>query len=228
MADTPADNSAENGAAEQQPSEGAPVAQVGDPVVSPDQGAGQQTEVDADPAGDDPAETHSDDPSAPYGRDATGAALAPYGYLKDGTTPARKRGRKAASVSEERDKQRARLRSVTQAPPRAQKPAPIASPALAVVNYQAMGEAVASMWFSTGEMILGPEWAPDTAGGEHLAVAHAFRDYFKANNYRDLPPGFALCFVLSVYTLKRATKPTIKSKLAGFAAWAKSKVKFLR
>ena len=45
-----------------------------------------------------PAEpvTESTDDAAPYGRDAGGRALAPYGYRADGVTPARKRGRKGA------------------------------------------------------------------------------------------------------------------------------------
>ena len=91
-----------------------------------------------------------------------------------------------------------------------------------------MGDAVASVFFSTGIMLLGDEFAPDTQEGEHLAVSGAFRDYFKATQMRDLPPGFALCFVLGVYTLKRAAKPTIKSKLRGFGLGVKNVVSKMR
>lgn len=152
---------------------------------------------------------------------------APFGRRADGS-PAAKRGPKAKGVSDESDKQRNRLRSVTPSKAREQKPKPIEVTPLAVVNYQAMGESVASMWFHGGEMVFGAEWAPDTHSGEHLAVAGAFRDYFKATNMRDLPPGFALCFVLSVYTLKRANKPTVKTRLQGWGLWLKTNLRFKR
>ncbi len=159
-------------------------------------------------------------------------ADAPYGRKADGT-PKKKVGRppgvgnreKAApGVVDTRAAQRDRLRSVTPSKARAKSPDAIAAPALAVVNYQAMGQAVASMFFSVGTLAFGTDWQPDESEGEPQAVAGAFRDYFKATNMRDLPPGFALCFVLGVYTLKRAAKPTMKSKLQLFGAWVKSKM----
>ncbi len=153
---------------------------------------------------------------------------APFGYKKDGTPRISNAGRRPVSASDESDKQRARLRSVSPGARREKQPAPIAVTPLAVVNYQAMGESVASMFFSVGTLALGPDWEPDTKEGEHLAVAGAFRDYFKATNMRDLPPGFALCFVLGVYTLKRAAKPTIKSKLQGAGLWLKNNLRIRR
>lgn len=152
-----------------------------------------------------------------------GTPDAPYGLKSDGT-PAAKRGPKPKSASDERDKQRARLRSVTPTTAKPKKVSPVEVTPLAVVNYQAMGESVASMFFHSGELVLGEEWAPDVQKGEHLAVAGAFRDYFKSIQARDLPPGIALCFVLGIYTLKRATKPTIKGRLVQFGLWVKSKM----
>lgn len=150
---------------------------------------------------------------------------APYGLKADGT-PAAKRGPKPKSAGNEGDKQRARLRSVSPGKGAPQKPVPMAAEALAVVNYQAMGEMVAGVWFNAGQMLLGEEWAPDVKGGEHLAVAGAFRDYFKAQQIKDLPPGFALVAVLGIYTLKRANRPTIREKLQGVGAWLKQNLRF--
>lgn len=156
---------------------------------------------------------------------------APYGYRADGVTPRKTPGGRPTleqAAANERDKQRARLRSVTPNKVKPQAAQPMQTTALAVVNYQAMGESVASLWFNGGVAVFGPEWEPDMEQGEHLAVASAFRDYFKAINAKDLPPGFALCFVLSVYTLKRTNRPTIKQKLQNFGEWARSKVRRTR
>jgi hypothetical protein len=155
---------------------------------------------------------------------------APYGYRLDGTPRLTKGGRppkkSSQAATDEKAKQRARLRSVS--PGKGPKPKieAIAIEPLVAVNYQAMGEMVAGLFFNVGVMVLGEEWAPDVKEGEHLAVAGAFRDYFKATNMRDLPPGFALVAVLSLYTLKRVTKPTIKQRLQGVATWLKAKMPF--
>lgn len=154
-------------------------------------------------------------------------ADAPYGRRVDGT-PAMKRGPKPRGASDEKDKQRARLRSVSQPAPKAAKvTAPNVSP-VAIVNYQAMGESAASIFFGVGTLAFGDDWQPDTANGEHLVVAAGFRDYFKAKEWKDLPPGFALCFILGTYAIKRASKPTMRSKLQGAAAWVKAKAANLK
>lgn len=79
------------------------------------------------------------------------------------------------------------------------------------------------MFFAGGHMLLGEEWAPEDAG-EKVAVEGAFAQYFKAIQMNDLPPGVALCFVLGIYGLKRATKPKIKSKLDLAIAWARDRM----
>lgn len=185
------------------------------------------TEQSASAGGEErQSETGQDDASSAGNVDQqdVGHGDAPYGLRKDGT-PAKKRGPKAApGVTDTRAAQRDKLRSVTPSKARAKPVDQVQSPTMAVVNYQAMGQAVASMFFSVGTLAFGNDWQPDEQEGEHLAVAGAFRDYFRATNMRDLPPGFALCFVLGVYTLKRAAKPTMSSKLKLFGAWVKSKM----
>ena len=182
---------------------------------------------DEKPGSDDQqAEQTSDADAERDPSDDVNHADAPFGYRADGTPRISNAGRKSnPGVVAERAKQRQRLKSVTPSKTKPTRPEQAPQvPALAIVNYQAMGEAVASMFFSVGVLALGPDWEPDRAEGEPQAVAGAFRDYFKATNMRDLPPGFALCFVLSVYTLKRASKPTIAGKLSLFGAWVKTRV----
>jgi hypothetical protein len=177
-----------------------------DQDVHPDQGEQQPSEG---------VEQSNLDSDAPFGRRVDGSPM-----LKRG------RPRKSEAAAQETAKQRAKLRSVTQSTHKAKakfSAAPTITP-LTVVNYQAMGETAAGLWFSVGTMAVGPEWQPDVAEGEPQAVAGAFRDYFKAINMRDLPPAFALCVVLTVYTMKRVNKPTVRGKLQLLGAWVKGKI----
>jgi hypothetical protein len=222
--DASTDQTAEDGAAPED-SSGAPVA-----AVVPSEAV--KPELDIKDGADQSEGLPDGPPDEEDGREGEGGqhVHAPYGFRADGVTPKAKPGRppKDVAAAQAREQQRARLRSVTPGQGKPQKQTPIAVTPLAVVNYEAMGQAVASMWFNGGEMLLGPEWAPNTQEGEHTAVAGAFATYFKAVQMKDLPPGIALCFVLGIYTLKRATKPTVKSKLELFGAWVKSKMAFGR
>lgn len=137
----------------------------------------------------------------------------------------RGRPRKDPAAVDEKAKQTARLRSVGQGSAKRAAKDAIAAEPLAVINYQAMGEMVAGMWFNIGVMALGQEWAPDTASGEHLAVAGGFRDYLKAIQAKDLPPGFALVAILTLYTMKRVNKPTIKGRLVSAGLWLKDNLR---
>lgn len=154
---------------------------------------------------------------------------APYGYLADGVTPAKKRGPKPKSDAskDEKAKQRSRLRSVSPGKGLPQKVPTIGADPLAVVNYQAMGEMCSNLFVNLGVMVLGKEWEPDDQG-ELLALSAGFRDYLKATGAKDLPPGFALTAIVSVYIIKRAARPTIGTKLKVIGGWFKDKLSIFR
>lgn len=180
---------------------------------APDQNDDQEAQSPTDASPEDDPEVSQD--------------AAPYGLRADGT-PAKKRGRKPKSTQDEADKQRARLRSVSAGKGLPQKvQTPEVNPALAVVNYQALGETAANLFFNIGTMALGEGWQPDNQG-EALAVAGAFRDYFKSQQIKDIPPGLALTLVITSYSLSHAQKPTVKSRLQKVGAWFKEKAKSVR
>ena len=150
-------------------------------------------------------------------------AEAPYGRFANGNP---RKAPKIQAAKQARDQQRNRLRSVTQSSykPKGPQPGKSTVTALTLVNYQAMGDTAANLFFNVGEMTLGADWAPNVAEGEPQAISGAFRDYFKAINAKDLPPGFALVAVLAIYTLKRTNKPTVKNKLALAGGWIKDRM----
>jgi len=117
----------------------------------------------------------------------------------------------------------ARLNGVTPPPP---KPAPFIAPAPAAViavDYNAMGIIAASMWFGVGELALGSDWAPDN--DEKMPIKDAFAAYFKSIGATDIPPGWVLFSALTIYTVKRIDRPTIKTRIFGAFSWVKSKFK---
>lgn len=169
-------------------------------------------EPDNEP-GDDPGPvipSTSIDPEAPYGR------------KKDGT-PAKRRGAKPKAEQAER------LNSVTPAPALPQgnfgvRPPQKAMPVLAAVatDYQAMGHTAANLWFNVGEMLFGEDWRPTEPEVRPIGVA--FTDYFRAKEVKQFDPGIILLIALGSYSIARANKPTVRSKLAGLTQWLKNKI----
>lgn len=180
-----------------------------DPQTTQPNPAPELPGIDPAPPAPEPAPPPDDgtDPEAPYGRKADG-------------TPRAKPGRKKAA-----DEAAARLESVTPAPPRVTKAVPIAAPApiAASVDYKALGETAATLWFNVPQPLLGEEWGPNE--GEPRLIADAFSRYFKSTGVSDIPPGMALALVLTSYTMARLTKPTIKDRFVMGFKWLMSRVK---
>jgi hypothetical protein len=151
---------------------------------------------------------------------------APYGYTKDGAirrAPGRKKSTNLLGEA-----QRDLLSSVTPKARREQQQKTINEPAPIPVDYQALGELAANLWFNVGQMVLGEDWAPSVENKEPQAVAGAFKDYFKSKQITQIDPGLQLVIVLGAYTLQRVNKPTVKQKFTGAFEWIKSKIKFKR
>ena len=134
--------------------------------------------------------------------------------------PPKKRGRPKGSTT------RAKVDplSVTPNPTPRNLPPPIAAPAPIAADYDALGKVAANLWFNGGTLFFGADWQPDTAQGEHLVVKDAFRDYFASTGVTRIPPDVQLFIVLGGYTLARAQKPTVRSKLERAWQWTKAKL----
>jgi hypothetical protein len=143
---------------------------------------------------------------------------APWGYKADGT-PRKRPGRPRKDGD---NSMHDRLESVTQAPPRRPKEKPIETASVIAHDYEAAARVAANAWFSVGTLLLGDDWAPDTAANEHLHVKTAFKDYFVEAQVGKIPPSAALLLVLVSYAAIRAPKPTIRQRITQVVTWIKS------
>jgi len=157
-------------------------------------------------------------------------AEAPFGRRVDGT-PAKPRGPrpKATKEAEVETQTRERLASVTRPPPRASNVTPIDQAKAMRVDYASVGRTCATLWFGIGELILGPEWAPQPAvppetRGEAYVISDAFESWARSKDVRAVDPTAALCLTLLGYAAARLTRPTIKGRLIGAWTWAKNRV----
>lgn len=142
---------------------------------------------------------------------------APYGRNKDGS-PAKKRGRKGGT----QDDLFERLDSVTPNPPRPQKIAQSASPAVIVADYQAIAETAANLFFNVPQMLFGEDWEPEKH--EVPPVVKGFKDYVSSKGITQLDPTLALCLILGSYTVGKINKPTVRTRFQSITDWIKSKV----
>jgi len=143
---------------------------------------------------------------------------APFGRKKDGT-PAKKRGRHSGSAQVD---QFARLDSVSPTAPRQARSVPTTQAPAIAVDYRALGETAANLWFNVPQIIFGEDWAPES--NEVQPVAKGFTDYFKANGVTEINPTIALLLVLGSYSVVRINKPTVKDRLSKGFQWIKSKI----
>lgn len=153
-----------------------------------------------------------------------GSIDAPYGYKKDGT-PAKKRGRKPDDLFD--TAQTDALDSVTPAPPRRQQSPPKITTPVIVTDYRALGRTAAAVFFVSGELILGQEWAPDSPT-EGDSIAGAFSRYFEASGIQELSPGLMLTLTLGSYSVARMQRPVIKTKIQKATEWITSKLKLFK
>lgn len=129
-------------------------------------------------------------------------------------SPPRKRGRPSKVDAA------ARLNSVTPPPPRppvAPTTYPLTAPK---VDHEMMAQTVANMWFNLGSLFLGEDWVPES--DEVQPIKNGFKDYFVSINAPEIPPVWGLVTVLTLYTVKRLQKPTIKTRLFGVFSWVKN------
>lgn len=145
---------------------------------------------------------------------------APYGYNKDGS-PAKKRGRKAAGEVTG-GKTLPDLDSVTPARPRPVQSSQSAKVLPIAVNYRALGQQAATLWFSLPQIFLGTDWGPEKE--EIPLVAESFEKYFESEGITTFSPGFSLALVLGTYALGKATKPTVADKIKGVFGKLKGKL----
>ena len=129
----------------------------------------------------------------------------------------RKRGRPSkADVA-------ARLNGTTPIPPKIVPPVAQAIAPAKIVDFESLGRVAANLWFVSGELLLGEDWIP--AQEEIPLVKNAFRDYFREAGITHISPAWALGITLGSYSLARAQKPSIKSRIARGLEWLKTKLK---
>jgi len=131
---------------------------------------------------------------------------------------AKRRGRKPIGVTADRTPVTARS-----------APSAVAVAVSATASHEtcaAIGALAASTLFQVSQLLLGPEWAPDT--DDKKMVPDAFTQYFASKKIEDVPPGLLLAFVLTTYALKRADKPTTKDRIAKLWGWMVSKFQKVR
>jgi hypothetical protein len=101
--------------------------------------------------------------------------------------------------------------------------------------------AAAQCVFVMGKIVGGDDFTPivDPESGENepKMMTDAFYSYFQAKGVKDIPPGAALCMVISTYALRRFTRPSpqlktrwgrIKDYVSGFFKKKQPKVEVIR
>lgn len=102
----------------------------------------------------------------------------------------------------------------------------MAAPIAIATDYEAVARQAAGLWFNVPQLVFGQEWEPDP--DEVIPIKDAFKNYFEAEKIGNIPPSWGLVLALTVYTVKRANRPTIRERFYKGVAWLQSKVKFGR
>lgn len=89
------------------------------------------------------------------------------------------------------------------------------------------GTGAANLLLMVGVGLGGDEWQPrkdDKIGLDEKAMLEsAFGDYFVANEYADLPPGWALTAAIGMYALPRFGMPKTQTRLQRVKSWIGAK-----
>ena len=184
------------------------------------QGAGDDVPGD-DPPGDDPpgddgtidsiAERHAGfledfDPTR-HAVDKNGSPI-----LTRAGAFAKKRGRKSTADSAPAPSASAvgNVPQTTNAP--SIDGAKVGTPALQAAKLNAAAAMSTNLLFNIAVNFFGPEWEPQK--DEPKMINTAFRDYYEANGYVDLPPGAALVLAIGIYALPRFKHENTRGKLS--------------
>lgn len=90
--------------------------------------------------------------------------------------------------------------------------AKVGTPALQAAKLNAAAAMSTNLLFNIAVNFFGPEWEPQK--DEPKMINTAFRDYYEANGYVDLPPGAALVLAIGIYALPRFKHENTRGKLS--------------
>lgn len=161
------------------------------------------------------------------GFDPSVHAVTPEGLPKmnkDGTY-AKKRGRKAGATVSNAQPASASINSTTATPNQAAPSLQVQAP----ISHKVIAQQYAHIFFLAGYTAFGNDWLPDDAT-EKSMVEKSIQTYVEANNVEAMSPGMGLLLTLGAYSVKRAQRETVKSKLMGIKdkaislyTWARSR-----
>lgn len=100
--------------------------------------------------------------------------------------------------------------------PLAPPPPPLAAPP-APDEYHLAAQAACRALYALGMLLGGDEWMPE--GDEHTNLVNAAEAYFRAKQFKDVPPGLALTIAVAGYVAPRLSKPKTLSRLEKLRLW---------
>lgn len=139
-----------------------------------------------------------------------------------------KRGKKSGSAQLSTSGAQGTGTAKLNVPPGTAQAVQAATSAAKIAEARAGGKGAASLLLALSVGIGGEEWQPradpKTGMNEQLMLEGAFGDFFVAQGWADLPPGWALVAVLSMYSLPRFRMPQTRTRLQKFRGWVGSMV----
>jgi hypothetical protein len=84
-------------------------------------------------------------------------------------------------------------------------------------EYHLAAQAACRALYALGMLLGGDEWMPE--GDEHTNLVNAAEAYFRAKQFKDVPPGLALTIAVAGYVAPRLSKPKTLSRLEKLRLW---------